>query len=269
MDKTRIDWCDSSWNPISGCNHNCEYCYARNIAHRFAGYTISPELNVVRYPSIERAVLDKPKTIVGKDGKRRVAPYPYGFCPTFHRYKLDEYKNKKRGRNIFVCSMADLFGEWVPDEWIEDVFEACKAAPQHNYLFLTKNPARYIELENDRKMPWSDNFWFGTSVTRQSDNYTWFKDKKFHWFLSIEPLLEDLKNMDVQNPLPEWIIIGAETGRRKDRVIPKREWIENIVDQCREYGIPVFMKESLTDIWGEQLIHEFPEPLRYAGRTTL
>ena len=257
MNKTKIDWCDSTWNPVTGCLHGCEYCYARNIAKRFGK----------NYPDLSQYAKQNGLHVL--DTKFDDTPYPYGFEPTLHAYRLDEYKNKKRGRNIFVCSMADLFGEWVPDEWIEDVFEACKAAPQHNYLFLTKNPARYIELENDRKMPWSDNFWFGTSVTRQSDNYTWFKDKKFHWFLSIEPLLEDLKNMDVQNPLPEWIIIGAETGRRKDRVIPKREWIENIVDQCREYGIPVFMKESLTDIWGEQLIHEFPEPLRYAGRTTL
>ncbi|MFR1061782.1 MAG: DUF5131 family protein [Enterocloster sp.] len=59
--------------------------------------------------------------------------------PTFHKYRLNEYQNKK-SRNIFVCSMADLFGEWVPDEWIEEVFEACDNAPQHNYLFLTKNP---------------------------------------------------------------------------------------------------------------------------------
>ena len=266
MDKTRIDWCQSTFNPITGCLHGCQYCYARDIANRFKGYDYHDgEPNVLASTAIE---LTEPVTITRKNGKQYAAPYPFGFKPTFHRYKLNEYANKP-GRNIFVCSMADLFGEWVPDEWIEDVFEACKAAPQHNYLFLTKNPARYIELENDRKLPWSDNFWFGTSVTKQSDNYTWFKDKKFHWFLSIEPLLEDLKNMDVQNPLPEWIIIGAETGRRKDRVIPKREWIENIVDQCRVYGIPVFMKQSLTDIWGEELIHEFPEPLRDAGRTTI
>ena len=248
MDKTKIDWCDSSWNPVTGCLHGCEYCYARNIAKRFSGK------RDLKYGI--RAMLMEPMRIDGK-----ISPYPFGFKPTFHAYKLEEYKDKE-ARDIFVCSMADLFGEWVPDEWIEEVFKACKAAPQHNYLFLTKNPARYIELENDRKLPWSDNFWFGTSVTKQSDNYTWFKDKKFHWFLSIEPLLEDLKNMDVQNPLPEWIIIGAETGRRKDRVIPRCEWIKNIVDQCKKYDVPVFMKSSLASIWGEPLIQEFPEGLR-------
>ncbi len=277
MDKTKIDWCDSSWNPVTGCLHGCKYCYARDIAKRFGGWDYAPGMlraNIAEdktyiYPmedyygkavEIQNGVIIADINDAFIIGDRKAA-YPFGFAPTFHRYKLDEYKNKS-GRNIFVCSMADLFGEWVPDEWIEEVFKACKAAPQHNYLFLTKNPARYIELENDRKLPWSDNFWFGTSVTKQSDNYTWFKDKKFHWFLSIEPLLEDLKNMDVQNPLPEWIIIGAETGRRKDRVIPRCEWIKNIVDQCKKYDVPVFMKSSLASIWGEPLIQEFPEGLR-------
>ena len=245
MEKTKIDWAESTWNPVTGCEHNCPYCYARSIATRFGG-------KVLDIPHI----LNEPLSVKGK-----AQPYQFGFTPTLHRYRMNDYKEKK-GRNIFVCSMADLFGWWVDDEWIEEVFNACEEAPQHNYLFLTKNPQRYIVLESERKLPWADNFWFGTSVTRKRDTYTWFTDKKFHWFLSIEPLLEDLEEMDPEGAKPEWIIIGAETGRRKDKVKPKREWIENIVNQCRKYKIPVFMKASLEEIWGKDLLQEYPKELR-------
>ena len=60
----------------------------------------------------------------------------------------------------------------------------------------------------------------------------------------------------------DWVIVGAETGRRKDKVIPKKEWIETIVNDCKNNGIPLFMKSSLADIWGEPLIQEFPKELK-------
>lgn len=249
MDKTKIDWCDSSWNPVTGCKHECKYCYARRIAERFGD---------TKSQSGTNHELEAPKRYL-EDNKMR--PYPFGFDPTLHRYRLAEYANKK-GRNIFVCSMADLFGAWVPEEWIEEVFEACKQAPQHNYLFLTKNPGRYIELEMERKLPWADNFWFGTSVTKVTDKYTWFTEKKFHWFLSVEPMLEGLGEMAEDAPKPEWVIIGAETGNRKDKVVPEKEWLEQLVSECRKYGIPVFMKSSLENIWEGELIQEFPEQLK-------
>lgn len=250
MNKTKIDWCDSTWNPVTGCLHGCKYCYARSIANRFGknlpDHSYFASMN---------------KGLHSLDNKIDSTPYPFGFEPTFHTYRMNDYI-KKKGRNIFVCSMADLFGAWVPEEWIEEVFKTCEKAPQHNYLFLTKNPERYIELENDRKLPWADNFWFGTTVTKLSDKYTWFTAKKFHWFLSIEPILEDLGRMDKKTPKPEWVIIGAETGRRKDKIIPEKHWIEQIVEDCREYNIPLFMKSSLTDVWGEPLIQEFPKELK-------
>lgn len=248
MQKTKIDWCDSTWNPVTGCLHNCEYCYARGIAKRFGFHANEPDIN-------KRVLLE-----VAVCGGKKV-PYPFDFQPTFHKYKLGEYLWKKR-RNIFVCSMADLFGSWVPEEWIIKVFEACLAASQHNYLFLTKNPERYIKLESERKLPWTDNFWFGTSVTKLTDKYSWFAEKKFHWFLSVEPMLEDFGEITPESAKPEWIIVGAETGNRKDKVIPKREWIENLVVECRKYCIPIFMKSSLEEIWGEPLIQELPEQLK-------
>lgn len=279
MEKTRIDWCDSTWNPVTGCKHGCEYCYARGIAERFRGkgdlresgtgfwldrdtFEVSQGSGVyeTRYPLTTG---EKPEPFEPYNGK--VTPYPFGFSPTFHRYRLEDYADKA-GRNIFVCSMADLFGAWVPDKWIEAVFDACRKASQHNYLFLTKNPGRYIELEKDKRLPWADNFWFGSSVTKLSDRYTWFTEKKFHWFLSVEPILEDLGPVDAEAPKPEWVIVGAETGRRKDKVVPERAWIENLLTECRKYGIPIFMKSSLSEIWGEPLIQEFPEQLKQRKR---
>lgn len=247
MEKTKIEWTDSTWNPVTGCCHKCPYCYARNIARRFSGG------GVLKYGA--RVVLNDPVIV---DGKR--AAYPYGFKPTFHRYRLKEYRESK-GRNIFVCSMADLFGAWVPDCWIQEVFDECLAAPQHNYIFLTKNPARYIQLAKAGKLPQYNNFWYGSSVTGPHDEYSWF-DEKYHWFLSVEPLLENLGEMSETALKPEWIIIGAETGRRAGKVVPAPEWIESIVNQCRKYKIPVFMKDSLADIWPHSLICEYPEELR-------
>lgn len=111
MNRSKIEWCDSTWNPVTGCLHGCEYCYARGIAKRFGFGAYEPDIN--------KRVLLEPPVSAGKK-----VPYPFNFEPTFHKYRLDEYSIKK-GRTIFVCSMADLFGEWVPDEWIEEVFAAC------------------------------------------------------------------------------------------------------------------------------------------------
>lgn len=244
MDKTKIDWADSTWNPVTGCLHGCGYCYARGIANRFGGYRDAPGKIVE---------LDGP--VVGSLFKRE--PYPYNFTPTLHRYRLNEFQDKK-GRNIFVCSMADLFGDWVPDSWIYEVFEACDKAPQHNYLFLTKNPGRYEKLLNCYMPP---NMWFGWSQTGPAGaDFSFSTHHSVQTFISIEPLLEPFAKFYIYGI--DWVIIGAETGRRKDKVIPKREWIESIVEQCKEADIPVFMKSSLADVWGEQLIQEFPAGLR-------
>lgn len=258
MINSRIDWTDDSFNPISGCLHGCEYCYARDIAHRFDGG------KKLKYGT--RIVLDEPVIIDGK-----IAAYPYGFTPTFHRYRLNGYIGKK-GRNIFVCSMADLFGKWVPDEWIKEVFAACEKAPQHNYLFLTKNPQRYVELQDKKILAKMDNMWYGTSVTDEKSLKVAagaFGDMKIgiNTFFSIEPILEDITNSEtwsdcVKSQYMDWVIIGAETGRRKDKVVPERKWIEDIADECKRNGIPLFMKSSLADIWGEPMIQEFPEGLK-------
>jgi protein gp37 len=148
--------------------------------------------------------------------------------------------------------MADLFGSWVPDEWIEKVLKACYL--RHWYFFLTKNPQRYIELAKAGKLPRDGNFWYGTTITKQDQPY--FQSDDHCTFLSIEPLQELFcRNDDLKTG---WVIIGAETGNRKNKIIPKREWVEKIIERCRIQNTPVFLKNSLADIWGEPLIQEYP-----------
>ena len=288
MKKTKIDWADSTWNPVTGCLHGCEYCYARAIANRFGWHANEPDIN-------ERVLYEMPVS-----GGRKV-PYPFDFQPTFHQYRLGEPAAWTKPRTIFVCSMADLFGDWVPDEWIKRVFEACEAAPQHRFLFLTKNPARFGRING-----WNhqynneyakDNMWFGTTITRQCelDRIRNLPYGNAHTFLSIEPILE---RIDLDRYLPtadtrwhcsycghyadtyanhcyscgrqggysgsfrkqpvNWIILGAESGKRKGKVTPRREWIDSIVRICDERNIPVFMKESLRSLMGDDFRQEFP-----------
>jgi len=304
MQKSKIDWCDSTWNPVTGCLHGCEYCYARGIAERFGGM----EYRMPKHRMGRTHILTAPVCHETKSGNAIAAAYPFGFDPTLYKYRLGDYIGKK-GRNIFVCSMADLFGSWVPDDWKIEVLEACKKAPQHNYIFLTKDPIGYC-VWSTKKHPgfleteaYTDNMWLGVTYTgkeRLEGHYddweigrsggTWTNfwylwrmsgsilPTKAHKFISIEPLLCDICEVEDERNggkllehflLPsgrknffEWIIVGAETGRRKDKVVPKREWIEKLLDLCRRADIPIFMKSSLADIWGQPLIQEFPDVLK-------
>lgn len=266
---TKIDWCDSSWNPVTGCYHDCPYCYARGIANRFGGatyYSINKDGKIVEDklipPDEVTHVLDEPimKDLLCPDGSTKSVKtaYPYYFEPTFHRYKLDEAQKWKQPRTIFVCSMADLFGDWVPDEWILEVFAACRKAPQHRYLFLTKNPGRYISLAKLGLLPTERNFWFGSSTPMLETPY--FYSDKYTSFVSIEPLLERFHYIGAAEEwqLPGWIIIGAETGNRKGKVIPKKEWVDEIARYAQGNGIPLFMKESLRQLMGADFKQEFP-----------
>ncbi|WP_434510132.1 DUF5131 family protein [Desulfitobacterium sp. AusDCA] len=312
MNKSKIDWTDYTWNPVTGCQFNCPYCFARRQSLRFSG-DIRLNLTDERcHGDKEKGlyVLDKP-FITRED---RSISYPFGFAPTFHEYRLDWPGNVKNSANIFVCSMADLFGEWVPDDWIEKVFRACEKYDQHNYLFLTKNPSRLDKaIDNfvceDRGSQDSYNFfskfWFGTTVTSQKDSERISQLsilEEGHRFLSIEPLhgpvfldlkkercpkcgstqiyQENLPSTDLPHwycdccdewesedgsdlrPNIDWVIIGAETGRRKGKISPKKEWVHDIVRQCRDdAGIPVFMKDSLRELMGKEFVQEFPPEL--------
>jgi protein gp37 len=227
MNKTKIAWCDMTWNPIVGCENNCEYCYARKIANRFYG----------------------------------------NFEPKFYEERLAQPSKVKKPKNIFVCSMADMLGDWVPKCWIERILESCFTAQQHRYLFLTKNPKRYREVGKIIitmsytyiRIP---EMWFGATATNNEQLKT--ASKSMIDWISIEPLHERLDIVPAfsasiydENRLL-WVVIGAETGNRKDKIIPKKEWVQEIVDVCRKNGTPVFMKESLREMMGDEFVQEFP-----------
>lgn len=243
MNKTKIEWCDYTWNPVTGCLHGCKYCYARRIANRFAPAGLSEEDLHGCFSS------DYTGTV-----------FPHGFAPTFYFNRLDEPVKVKKPSRIFVVSMGDLFGEWVPLEWIKKVFKACEAAPWHTYIFLTKNPKRYRELQFTIPLPTSNKYWYGTSVNNSADFIPpcraeeLFRLKGCKRFLSIEPLLGEIFGISLTNiKCFEWVIIGAQTG--PGAVKPKSEWIQSIIDEAKANNVPVFLKDNLG--WPER-IQEYP-----------
>lgn len=258
MNRSKIDWCDFSWNPITGCRHDCTYCYARKQSRRFCGDVRLNKTSPQLQNQDDLWILEEPF----KNISDKVIPLPVGFEPTLHRYRMSMPQEKKLPANIFVGSMADVFGEWVPDEWIAEVFVACNAAPWHNYLFLTKNPQRYNDLLSKGMLPTADNFWYGGTRTGADSDREHEASMSGHTFLSIEPIHGPLKDGTLTAiEYWDWVIIGAETGSRKEKVIPKREWISEIVDHCQSEAVPVFMKDNLKDVWGDNLLREFPKQL--------
>jgi protein gp37 len=276
MNKSKIEWTSFTWNVVTGCLHECDYCYARRIAERFKPHEM--ELMNIRdcRPVIPISVknlscyeCDDPVYLTNFKGEKlRMCPYPEGFKPTFHRYRLDEPKKKTKGVKIFVSSMGDLFGDWVPSTWICDVLNVTEECPQHKFLFLTKNPKRYSDFI------FNSNCWCGTTVTSEKDiSKAWelLKGTTIHEnnFLSIEPLLgrvdldknelllEGYKNIATIGNYIDWVIVGAQTG--PGAVPPKPEWIQLIIDQCKAAGVPVFLKDNLKR---PVKIQEYPERLK-------
>jgi len=222
MNKTAIEWCDYTWNPVTGCLHDCPYCYARKIAERFKGSKA----------------------------------WPQGFEPMFHPDRLDAPRHVGRqynclesmakGSTVFVCSMADLFGSWVPEEWIIRVMEAAKRVPRHTYIFLTKNPSRYLFIPGsylDQK-----NFWFGTTVTggdrpslERMDSLR--KLPALNKFISFEPLLGGSREWDLSDI--KQVIVGAQTN---PSIVPDGVAIRCIVLAAHEANADVFFKDSMNGV---------------------
>ena len=269
MNKSKIEWCKYTWNPVTGCSHGCPYCYAAKIAHRFTktdaecgNCSICPDCpgktsdgkcpDFREYRPRERIHAIDTKQY-GFYPKKHYIAFPYGFEPTLHRYRLQEPGQVKTPSKVFVCSMADLFGDSIPDEWIFEVFKACAENPQHRYMFLTKNPRRYEDLLAAGKLPESKNMWYGTTVT--TGNGTYFHSEKHNTFLSIEPIQGPHHQLYYHT---RWVIIGQETGNRKGRITAKPEWISEIYKACHQAGIPVFMKDNLSGVV-ENLIQEDAE----------
>jgi protein gp37 len=200
--------------------------------------------------------------------------YPHGFRPTFRPNSLvapgkvkvpDGAAADTRFRNVFTCSMSDLFGKWVPKEWIEAVLQSVRDNPQWNFLFLTKFPQRFSEFDIPA------NAWMGTTVDLQARVKN--AEKAFsklstgvRW-LSIEPMLEPLKFERLD--LFQWMVIGGSTPSRsvvdgKEESTPEWkppfEWIADLTAQAKAAGVKVYQK---TNLFGSRLLElPFDAPIR-------
>jgi protein gp37 len=182
------------------------------------------------------------------------------FEPAFHPERLQKIRNLKgKGKRVFLDSASDWFSEGVESGWIAKTIEAVSQKTEHTFLVLTKRPDRILELIGGAyKVP--DYLWLGVSVTEQTDTWRIRELEKVccKRFISFEPLHGPIKT-DLSKI--HWVIIGAETGARKNKVIPQADWINNIGWAARDLGIPIFMKDNLSNIF-DLLIQEFPEVMR-------
>jgi protein gp37 len=214
QDENSIEWALRSWNPVTGCLHNCSYCYARDIANRFYESKFAPVLWPDR--------LWAPSNVkVPAEASTQIA-----------------YKN------VFTCSMADLFGRWVPTEWIEAVLDVVRDNHQWNFLFLTKFPGRLSEFR------FPTNAWVGATVDAQAR--VPFVEKAFasvtasvKW-LSCEPLLEPLQFERLD--LFQWIVLGgASRSTETPDFRPPRRWITDLERQAIDAGCKVYEKTNLLE----------------------
>lgn len=213
MGKSKIEWTETTWNPITGCTKvspGCKHCYAEKMAYR---------LQSMNSPS-----------------------YKNGFKLTCHPNLLDTPLKWKKSKVVFVNSMSDMFHEDVPLSFINKIFGTMFTASQHQFQVLTKRSERLHELKDS--VIWPKNVWMGVSV--ENSDYTYRIDhlrqtKAAIKFLSIEPLLGPIPNMDLSGI--DWVIVGGESGPGARPV--KEEWVEDIKQQCLDMNIPFFFKQ-----WG-------------------
>ena len=213
--KNGIIWCDYTWSPVTGCLKNCPYCYAKRIAMRFDGH----------------------------------------FNPTFHKERLKEPSALKKPSTIFVCSMAELFGEWNSLDWAVEIMKVVKDNPQHRFMFLTKVPERMALVD------FPDNAWAGITIENQQaleDRGEFFKaNYGGHKFLSIEPLLGEIEFPQGFLSEIELVIIGADSSKGASR--PCGEWVKQVLEQLQFSSCDVVIKQSLLKCFpSEESLWEIP-----------
>jgi len=214
---SKIEWTDTTWNPITGCtkiSDGCKNCYAEKMANRLY--------------------------------KMGNAKYANNFTVTLHVNALNEPYKWKKPRRIFVCSMSDLFHEDVPDGFIQKVFAVMNENPQHIFQVLTKRIHRGLSNQME-KLTWSKNIWLGTTIENGEAKtmagismlrYTAAKIK----FISFEPLLQDVGNqLDLYGI--DWAIVGGESGANARTM--QEDWVLNIKKQCEEQNVAFYFKQ-----WG-------------------
>jgi len=254
MNHTKIEWVQNpdgtpgyTWNPVTGClnhiNGMCKGggfpCYAYRLANGRLKHLYLANFNIAPRESIEDTSGD----------------YQDPFYPRFWPEKLLQpihigsagYRPRK-AKGIFVCDMSDLFGIGIPEEWTQKVLSSIRVNPDYRFYLLTKQPQNLAKFS-----PFPDNCWVGVTVTNykmaNEARYWLGKIKAKVKYLSLEPFLKPLRDrldclfqFDFQL---DWLIVGAQT---KPSVFPKIEWVQDIVEACKEAGIPYFLKDNLAPI---------------------
>ncbi|NUM63523.1 MAG: phage Gp37/Gp68 family protein [Ignavibacteriaceae bacterium] len=211
--QSRIEWTESTWNPLTGCTKispGCKHCYAERMAKR---------LQAMGQPN-----------------------YVNGFKLTMHKHVLEKPLEWKTPQVIFVNSMSDLFHKDVPLDFIQRVFETMKRAHWHQFQVLTKRSDRLKELSP--YLEWTDNIWMGVSV--ENEKYIHRIDDLRNTgakikFLSVEPLIGPLPKINLWGI--NWVIVGGESGPGARPL--EREWVVGVRDQCLKSKVPFFFKQ-----WG-------------------
>jgi protein gp37 len=243
MNKTKIEWVknpDSSqgftWNPITGCLNNCEYCYARKLANGRLQSRYLANNNLIPPYEDSEGVTHTPTNIA-----RTSMPFYPRFWESRLREGIFDLGSKPKG--IFVCDMSDLFGIGIPEMWTRKILAVCNVYPQHRFYLLTKQPANLIKFS-----PFPENCWVGVTATNGrmvDDAGYWLEriDAKVK-YLSLEPLLEPIQ-LYFGKPGISWLIIGAQTNPYKP---PEIEWVREIVEAADKAGIRVFLKNNLESL---------------------
>ena len=217
MKKSKIEWTEETWNPTTGCtkvSSGCKNCYAEVMANRLKA--------------------------MGTPG------YENGFEFSIMPERLEQPLKKKKGTKYFVNSMSDLFHEEMPKEFLDKIMRVIKLTPQHIYQILTKREDAMFNYFENKGV--SDNIWLGVSVEDRKDGVPRIDklrtiDASIK-FLSVEPLLEDLGEIDLTGI--DWVIVGGESGAKARPM--KEEWVLNIKKQCEAQDVAFFFKQWGT--WG-------------------
>lgn len=214
MANSSIEWTEMTWNPITGCtkiSSGCKYCYAEIMTRRLKA--------------------------MGQE------KYKYGFnIIKTHPETLSIPYSWKSPKIVFVNSMSDLFHNDVPIEFIKNVFKVMNDNTQHIFQVLTKRADRLYEIHEQLK--WSNNIWMGVTVEDASviDRIGYLKETGAKVkFLSLEPLLSSLPNLDLDKI--NWVIVGGESGTKPRPM--SAEWVVDIQQQCSKAEVPFFFKQ-----WG-------------------
>jgi protein gp37 len=216
--RTKIEWTDVTWNPVRGCtliSPGCAHCYAQTFAERFRG-------------------------VPGH-------PYEQGFDLRLVPEKLTEPLTWTKPQMVFVNSMSDLFHKDVPDDYIVLVARVMTAANWHTYQVLTKRSERMRDLLRTKLAfaATQKHVWWGVSVENRKHGLPRVDHLRAAapamTFLSVEPLLEDLGQINLTGI--NWVIVGGESGAGARPM--ERQWVVSIKDQCQRAGVPFFFKQ-----WG-------------------